>query len=90
METRKPIDASEEAGAVSSAVSTYLEEFRDPPELEYERAVPFGKIFENGLSVIRGHVLVGFRVIGEAVVLLDHVDALVAKLTDDKQIRWKK
>lgn len=74
---------------VRSAVSTYLEEFRDPTKLEYERAVPFSEILQYSLSLIGRHVLVGFRVIRKAVDLLDQVDALVAKVTDDEHVRRK-
>ena len=35
----------EEEGAVSSAVSTYREEFGDPTKLEDEGVVPFGEVF---------------------------------------------
>ena len=81
---RQPIDASEEEEAVSSAVSTYLEEFGDPAELEDERGVPFSEILENDLGFIWRHVLVGSKVIREAVTFLDHFDTLVAELADDE------
>lgn len=72
-----------------SAVGTYLEEFRDPTKLEYERAVPFSEILQYSLSLIGRHVLVGFGVTRKAVGLLDQVDALVAKVTDDEHVRRK-
>ncbi len=74
---------------MSSAVSTYLEEFGDPAELEYERRVPLSDVLQYSLGLIGSHVLVSFEVIGEAIALLDHVDALVAKVTDDEHVSWK-
>lgn len=74
-------------GAVSSAVSTYHEEFGDPTKLEDEGEVPFGEVFQYSLGLVGCHVLVGFGVVREAIALLDHVDALVAKLADDEHVR---
>lgn len=77
------MNAVEGKGALSSAVNTYLEEFGDPTKLEDEREVPFGEVFQYSLGFVGCHVLVGFEVIREAIVLLDHVDALVAEVTDN-------
>lgn len=74
---------------VNSAVSTYLEEFRDPTKFEDEGKVPFREVFEDSLRLVWRHVLVGFEVIREAIALLDHVDALVAKVSDDEHVRWE-
>ena len=73
---------------MSSTVSTYHEEFGDPAKLEDEGKVPFCEILQNSLRFVGRHVFVGFQVISEAIVLLDHVDALVAKVTDDEHVRW--
>ena len=81
------MNAREEEGTVSSAVSTYFEEFGDPTKLEHEREVPFGEILQYSLGHIGRHVLVGFEVVREAIALLDRVDALVAKVTDDEHVR---
>ena len=80
------MDVYEEEGDLMSAVSTYLEEFGNPTKFEYERGVPFGEILQYSLRLIGRHVLVGFEVIREAIALLDHVDALVAKVTDNKHV----
>lgn len=74
---------------MSSAVSTYREEFGDPTKLEDEGVIPFGEVFQYSLGLVGRHVFVGFEVIGEAITLLDHVDALVAKVTDDEHVRWE-
>ena len=75
-------------GAVGSAVSTYREEFGDPTKFEDEGMVPFGEVFQYCLGFVGRHVVVGFEVIREAITLLDHVDALVAKVTDDEHVSW--
>ncbi len=75
--------------AVGSAVSTYREEFGDPTKFEDEGVVPFGEVFQYCLGFVGLHVLVGFEVICEAITLLDHVDALVAKVTDDEHVSWQ-
>lgn len=73
---------------MSSAVSTHLEEFGDPTKLENEGVVPFGEILQYSLGLIGRHVLVGFEGIREAIALLEHIDALVAKVTNDEHVRW--
>ena len=83
------MDVIEGEGAVTSAVSTHLEEFGDPTKFEDERKVPFSQVFQYSLGLVGCHVLVGFEVICETIVLLDHVDALVAEVTDDEQVRWE-
>ena len=73
---------------MSSPVSTYLEEFGYPPKLEDEGVIPFGEILQYSLGLVGCHVLVGIEGIREAIALLDHVDALVPKLTNDEHVRW--
>ena len=80
----------EEEGAVASAVSTYREEFGDPTKFEEEGVVPFSEVFQYCLGFVGRHVLVGFEVICETITLLDHVDALVAKVTDDEHVSWQR
>lgn len=75
-------------GAMSSTISTYREEFGDPPELEDEGKFSFRYVLQNKLSLVGHHVLVGFWVLREAKGLLDLVDGLVAKNTDDEHVRW--
>ncbi len=75
--------------AVGLAASTYREEFGDPTKFEDEGVVPFSKVFQYCLGFVGRHVLVGFDVVCEAITLLDHVDALVAKVTDDEHVSWQ-
>lgn len=74
---------------VNPATNTYHEELGDPTKLENEGEVPFGEVFQHSLGLVGRHVLVRFEVIREAIALLDHVDALVAKATDNEHVRWE-
>lgn len=85
---RKLMEASEGKEATTSAVSTYLEKFGDPTELEDKGKVPFGEVLQYSLGLVGRHVLVRFEAVREAIAILYHVDALVAKVTDDEHVRW--
>ena len=61
----------------------------DPTKLEEEGGLPFGDVFQYSLRLVGCHGLVGFEVIREAMLFLDHVDALVAEVTDDEHVRWE-
>lgn len=76
-------------GAMSSRVSTYHEELRDPAEFEDEGKFIFGHVLHNNLRLVGRHILVGIRVFRVAIGLLDLVDALVAKDTDKERVRWE-
>lgn len=86
---RKLVHASEGKNVASAEVSTYLEEFGDPTKLEDEGSVPLGEVFQYNLGHVGRHVFVGFAIIREAIALLDHVDALVAKVINDEHVRWE-
>ena len=77
-------------GVMSSTISTYREEFRDPAEFEGEGKFPLRHVLQNGLRLVGRHILVGIRVVREAIGLLELVNALVAKNVDDEHESWDK